>query len=92
MIKSFYDIIKKPILTEKSESAKQNSVYSFMVDRNSDKNTIKKAIENIFSVKVNSVRTINVKGKLKKYKMTEGQRDDRKKAMITLKEGYRIEI
>jgi len=92
MMKSFYDIIKKPILTEKSEAAKQSLVYSFMVARNANKNTIKKAIENIFSVKVNSVRTINVKGKLKKYKMTEGQRDDRKKAMITLKEGYRIEI
>lgn len=92
MIKSGYDVIKKPILTEKSESAKQTLVYSFMVDVNSNKNSIKKAIESIFSVKVNSVRTINVKGKLKRYKMMEGQRIDRKKAMVTLKEGYRIEI
>jgi len=92
MIKSWYDIIKKPILTEKSEFGKQRLIYSFMVDRNSNKNTIKKAVENIFSVKVDSVRTINVKGKLKRYKMTEGQRTDRKKAMVTLKKGYRIEI
>lgn len=92
MIKSGYDVIKKPILTEKSESAKQTLVYSFMVDVNSNKNSIKKAIESIFSVKVNSVRTINVKGKLKRYKMMEGQRINRKKAMVTLKEGYRIEI
>lgn len=92
MIKSSYDIIEKPILTEKSESGKQRLVYSFMVDRNSNKNTIKKAVENIFSVKVDSVRTINIKGKLKRYKMMEGQRKDRKKAMVTLKEGYRIEI
>ncbi|MFH0888622.1 MAG: 50S ribosomal protein L23 [Planctomycetota bacterium] len=91
-MKSGYDVIKKPILTEKSESAKQTLVYSFMVDVNSNKNSIKKAIESIFSVKVNSVRTINVKGKLKRYEMMEGQRIDRKKAMVTLKEGYRIEI
>ena len=92
MIKSFYNIIKKPILTEKSESAKQGLVYSFVVDKNSNKNTIKKAVENIFSVKVNNVRTINVKGKMKRYKMFEGQRNEWKKAMVTLKEGYRIEI
>jgi large subunit ribosomal protein L23 len=92
MMKSWFDIIKKPILTEKSESAKQSLIYSFMVDRDSNKNTIKKAIENIFSVKVDSVRTINVKGKLKRYKMMEGQRNNQKKAMVTLKEGYRIEI
>ncbi|MEK7309332.1 MAG: 50S ribosomal protein L23 [Planctomycetota bacterium] len=92
MKKSAYDVIKKPLLTEKTEIAKQKLVYSFMVDDSANKDLIKHSIENLFPVKVDSVRTINVKGKVKKYKFVAGQRKNWKKAMVTLKEGYRIEI
>ncbi|MEW6025760.1 MAG: 50S ribosomal protein L23 [Planctomycetota bacterium] len=92
MKESPYDVIKKPLLTEKTEFAKQKMVYSFMVDKEATKDTIKHSVESIFPVKVASVRTINVKGKVKRYKFRPGQRNDWKKAMVTLKEGYRIEI
>lgn len=92
MKKSAYDVIKKPLLTEKTEFAKQRLVYSFMVDGAANKDLIKHSIEGLFPVKVASVRTINVKGKVKTYKFRPGQRKDWKKAMVTLKEGYRIEI
>jgi len=92
MKKSPYDVIKKPLLTEKTEFAKQRMVYSFMVDNEATKDIIKHSVESIFPVKVDSVRTINVKGKVKRYKFRPGQRKDWKKAMVTLKEGYRIEI
>jgi len=92
MKKSAYDVIKKPLLTEKTEFAKQRMIYSFMVDNDANKDLIKHSIESLFSVKVDSVRTINVKGKVKRYKLVSGQRNNWKKAMVTLKEGYRIEI
>lgn len=92
MKKSAYDVIKRPLLTEKTEFAKQKLVYSFMVENAANKETIRQSIESLFSVKVDSVRTINVKGKVKRYKFRLGQRNDWKKAMVTLKEGYRIEI
>ncbi|HLD35410.1 MAG TPA: 50S ribosomal protein L23 [Planctomycetota bacterium] len=92
MKKSAYDVIKKPLLTEKTEFAKQRLVYSFMVDGAANKDTIKQSIEELFPVKVDSVRTMNVRGKVKTYKFRPGQRNDWKKAMVTLKEGYRIEI
>lgn len=92
MKKSPYDIIKKPLLTEKTEFAKQRHIYSFMVDKDATKDIIKHSVESIFPVKVAQVRTLNVRGKVKKYKLVSGQRNDWKKAMVTLKEGYRIEI
>ena len=92
MKKSAYDFVKKPLLTEKTEFAKQKLVYSFMVENSANKDLIKRSIEDLFPVKVASVRTINVKGKVKTYKFRPGQRNDWKKAMVNLKEGYRIEI
>ena len=91
-MKSAYDVVEITVLTEKSESGKQSIVYSFIVDKQATKNAIRKSIEEIFSVKVDTVRTLIIKGKMKKYKFVSGVRKDRKKAMVTLKEGYRIEI
>jgi len=91
-MKSHYDVLQRPVLTEKSEFGKQRLIYSFLVGLDANKDSIKKAVESIFNVKVDSVRTIVIKGKMKKYKFISGVRKDRKKAMVTLKEGYRIEI
>ncbi|MDI6732847.1 MAG: 50S ribosomal protein L23 [Planctomycetota bacterium] len=93
MKKSPYDVIIKPLLTEKTESGKQKRVYSFMVDKSATKDLIKNAVESIFpDAKVDSVRTLNVKGKVKKHKFISGTRKTWKKAMVVLKEGYRIEV
>ena len=61
-----YDIIKKPILSEKTYAEIANKKYAFVVDKNANKVEIKKAIEEIFGVKVKSVNTANVNGKLKR--------------------------
>ena len=79
-----YDIIKKPILSEKTYAGIQNKKYAFEVAKNSNKVEIKKAIEEIFGVKVKSVNTVNVNGKLKRQGKTQGYTSDYKKAYVTL--------
>lgn len=79
-----YDIIKRPILTEKSYSGIQIKKYIFEVDKRATKPQIKAAIEQIFSVRVKSVNTINSLGKLKRQGKHEGYRPDFKKAIILL--------
>ena len=81
-----YDIIKKPILSEKTYAEIQNKKYAFEVAKNSNKVEIKKAIEDIFGVKVKSVNTANIDGKLKRQGKTQGYTSDYKKAYVTLTE------
>ena len=82
------DIIIKPILTEKSYSGIANKVYTFKVAKNANKVEIRKAVEEIFDVKVEKVNTINVKGKEKaqntRQGRTVGKTSDYKKAIVTL--------
>lgn len=92
MIKSPYDIIRKPLMTEKSTQSKEKlNSYIFEVAIKSNKPEIKKAIETIFPVKVARVRTMMMKGKPKKYRFQVIHKSDWKKAIITLKDG-RIDI
>ena len=79
-----YDIIKRPILSEKTYDGIQNKKYTFEVAKNSNKVEIKKAVEEIFGVKVKSVNTVNVNGKLKRQGKTQGYTSDYKKAYVTL--------
>jgi len=79
-----YDIIKKPILSEKCYATISDKKYGFIVDKNADKVQIKNAVEQIFKVKVDSVRTVNVKGKLKRQGRHEGYTANYKKAYVTL--------
>lgn len=85
-----YEIIRKPLLTEKSYVGIQNKVYTFVVDKRATKTEIKKAVENIFNVQVEKVNTVNVKGKTKaqntKAGRTVGKTSDYKKAIVTLKD------
>ena len=81
-----YDIIKKPILSEKCYATISDKKYGFIVDKNADKVQIKNAVEQIFKVKVDTVRTVNVKGKLKRQGRYEGYTPDYKKAIVQLKE------
>ena len=81
-----FDIIIKPILSEKSYADIANKKYTFKVAKSANKVEIKKAIEEIFGVKVKSVNTANIDGKLKRQGKTQGYTSDYKKAYVTLTE------
>ena len=85
------NIIQKPILTEKSTNLNQYNQYSFVVNKNSNSIQIKKAIENIFKVKVIKINTSIMRGKLKSFKGKIGYKKNYKKAIITLAEGNTID-
>jgi large subunit ribosomal protein L23 len=91
-MKDYRDIIIKPVITEKSMNLLADNKYTFVVDRRANKTQIKNAIENIFSVKVDNVRTISIKGKLKRMGRFEGRTPNRKKAIVTLKPGQKIRL
>ncbi len=91
-MKDYRDIIIKPVITEKSMNLLADNKYTFVVDRRANKTEIKNAIENIFSVKVDNVRTISIKGKLKRMGRFEGRTPNRKKAIVTLKPGQKIRL
>ena len=84
-----YDIIKKPLLSEKSYAKISDKIYTFIVDKNATKVDIRRAVEEIFKVDVESVNTLNVKGHEKcqntKKGRTAGKTSDYKKAIVTLK-------
>ncbi len=86
-----YNIIKKPVTTEKSTNLQQFNQYSFIVSKNSNSFEIKNAIEAIFKVKVTKVNTSILRGKGKTFKGQYGFRKDTKKAIVTLIEGNTID-
>lgn len=79
-----YDIIIRPILSEKSYDGIPSKTYTFQVAKTANKVEIKKAIEEIFGVKVEKVNTLNVDGKMKRQGRTEGRTADWKKAVVHL--------
>ena len=81
-----HDIIIKPIITEESMNGMSDGKYAFVVDRKANKSEIKKAIEDIFDVKVDKVNTMNMLGKEKRMGVHVGRRANWKKAIITLTE------
>ncbi len=88
-----FDIIRRPVLTEKATDLRENlNQVAFKVDRRANKRQISEAVEKIFNVKVIKVRTINVPGKPKKLGKFSGMRTGYSKAIVTLKEGDKIEI
>ena len=88
----YRDVIKAPIVTEKSADLAQKNVITFSVDVRANKTQIKQAVENIFDVKVDSVNTINVKPKKKRVGRYVGKTNRVKKAIVKLKEGSSIEL
>ena len=85
-MKTPYDVIKKPVLTEKAYDMLATKTYTFEVDINANKTQIKQAIESIFDVKVQSVNTARTLGKLKRQGMHIGRRPTVKKAFVKLTE------
>ena len=86
-----YDIIIKPVTTEKTTNLQQFNQYSFIVSKNCNSFEIKKAIEMIFKVKVSKVNTSILRGKGKTFKGQYGFRKDTKRAIVTLDEGNTID-
>ncbi len=86
-----YNILLKPLTTEKSTNLQQYNQYSFLVSKNSNSSEIKQCIESLFKVKVIKINTSILRGKLKSFKGDTGYRKDAKKAIVTLKEGNTID-
>ena len=87
-----YDLIKKPVITEKATMASENNAVVFQVAMDATKPQIKEAVENIFGVKVKAVNTTITKGKAKKFRGRAGERSDKKKAYVTLEAGNSIDV
>ena len=86
-------IIRRPLITEKTTRQKEEEhQYAFEVDGGANKVEIQKAVEQLFKVRVLKVRTSNILGKIKRLGKRYGKRSDWKKAIVTLKEGDRIEF
>lgn len=79
-----YDIIRRPVISEKSMSEMAEKKYTFIVDVNANKTEIKNAIEQVFKVKVDKVNTARVLGKMKRMGKHEGRRPSYKKAIVKL--------
>ena len=87
-----YDVIVSPAITEKSTMASEQNQVVFNVARKASKPEIKAAIEALFNVKVTAVNTLIRKGKLKRFRGTIGRQSDVKKAVVTLADGYSIDV
>ena len=87
-----YDLIRKPLITEKTTRISEHNQVAFEVPLDATKPEIRIAVETLFEVKVEAVNTIRAKGKQKRFRGRIGQRSDRKKAMVTLAEGQSIDV
>ena len=88
----FYDVIRKPIITEKATMASEANAVVFEVAISANKPQIKEAVEGLFGVKVKAVNTTVTKGKVKRFRGQLGKRKDIKKAYVTLAEGNTIDV
>ena len=90
---NIYDVIKKPLVTEKTTLEKDaRNIIAFEVSRDANKIEIKDAVEKLFKVEVTAVKTVNVAGKVKRFGQNIGKRSNWKKAYVTLKEGSSVDL
>lgn len=90
---NYYDMITRPVVTEKTtEQKERDNQITFEVNPKTNRIEVKRAIENIFNVKVETVRTMNIKGKVKRRGRVVGKRKNWKKAIVTLMPGQRIDF
>ncbi|MEM8792544.1 MAG: 50S ribosomal protein L23 [Pseudomonadota bacterium] len=89
---ALYDVIQRPVVTEKSTLAGQNNAIVFEVHPDANKPLIKEAVETLFNVKVKAVNTTITKGKVKRFRGRPGKRKDVKKAYVTLEQGNFIDV
>lgn len=91
-MKNPHDIVKGMIRTEKGAVLMTQNKYLFMVDKHANKIEVKRSIEDIYKVKVDSVNTVMMRGKAKRVRYAMGYTPDWKKAVVTLKEGNKIDV
>ncbi|MDP3791065.1 MAG: 50S ribosomal protein L23 [Candidatus Omnitrophota bacterium] len=91
-MKNPHDVVKGLLRTEKGANMMPSNKYLFWVDSSSNKIEIRKAVEDIYKVKVNNVNTLTVKGKPKRVRYAMGKTSDWKKAIVTLKAGDKIDV
>ena len=87
-----YDVIVAPLITEKATNASEFNKVVFKVAMTATKPQIKEAVEKLFDVKVTAVNTLLRKGKTKAFRGVRGRQQDMKKAIVTLADGYRIDV
>jgi large subunit ribosomal protein L23 len=87
-----YDIVCSPVITEKATNVSEHDQVIFRVPLTATKREVKAAVEGLFRVNVTAVNTIRVMGKLKRFRGRPGRRSDYKKAVVTLREGQRIDV
>ena len=87
-----YDLVRVPVITEKSTMGSEHNQVTFRVPLAANKREVKAAIEGLFKVKVTAVNTLRVKGKTKRFRGALGRRSDYKKAIVTLAEGQKIDV
>lgn len=87
-----YDVIVKPVITEKATMASEKGAVVFQVAKSATKPQIKEAVETLFGVKVKAVNTVLTKGKSKRFRGRPGTRPDVKKAYVRLEEGHTIDV
>ena len=87
-----YELVRSPVVTEKSTMGSQHNQVTFRVPMDATKPEIKAAVETLFKVKVNAVNTLRAEGKYKRFRGFVGKRPDFKKAMVTLAEGHSIDV
>lgn len=87
-----YDVLRKPIVTEKATNIAQHNYYAFVVGDRFSKKDVKLAVESIYKVTVEDVNVLNVKGKVKRFKGRVGKRSDYKKAYVKLLKGQTIDL
>lgn len=88
----YYDLVRKPIISEKATNLTDQNKFTFEVAETATKPSVKLAIEKIFEVKVKKVNILNVKGKIKRFKGVKGRQSDVKKAIVTLEKNYTIDF
>ncbi|MBY0354339.1 MAG: 50S ribosomal protein L23 [Rickettsiales bacterium] len=89
---ALYDVISRPVVTEKSTMGSEHNKVTFKVRTDATKPLIKQAVEEIFGVTVVNVNTVSIKGKTKRFRGLPGQRSDIKKAVVTLAQGQTIDL
>jgi len=87
-----YDVIRSPVITEKSTAVSEHNKVMFNVARSATKADIKAAVEALFKVKVTGVNTLVRKGKVKRFRGIKGRQNDIKRAIVTLAEGQSIDV
>jgi len=92
-VKDLRQVIRRPVITEKSTIERESqNIVTFAVHPDANKQEIKRAVETLFDVKVEDVRTLNVRGKMRRVGRTQGQRPGWKKARVRLRSGDSIEF